>query len=25
VMHTRGFHVQGSDLKDGANLARLRA
>jgi UDP-N-acetylmuramate--alanine ligase len=24
-MHTRGFHVQGSDLKDGANLARLRA
>ncbi|HSD93254.1 MAG TPA: UDP-N-acetylmuramate--L-alanine ligase [Methyloceanibacter sp.] len=25
VMHTRGYHVQGSDLKDGANLARLRA
>jgi UDP-N-acetylmuramate--alanine ligase len=25
VMHTRGFHVQGSDLKDGANLARLRS
>jgi UDP-N-acetylmuramate--alanine ligase len=25
VMHTRGYRVQGSDLKDGANLARLRA
>src|SRR3990170_2315589 len=25
VMHTRDYHVQGSDLKDGANLARLRA
>jgi UDP-N-acetylmuramate--alanine ligase len=25
VMHTRGFHVQGSDLKDSANLGRLRA
>ena len=25
VMHTRGYHVQGSDLKDGANLERLRA
>jgi UDP-N-acetylmuramate--alanine ligase len=25
VMHTRGFHVQGSDLKDSAILARLRA
>jgi UDP-N-acetylmuramate--alanine ligase len=24
VMHTRGYRVQGSDLKDGANLARLR-
>jgi UDP-N-acetylmuramate--alanine ligase len=24
VMHTRGYHVQGSDLKDGANLVRLR-
>ena len=24
VMHTRGYHVQGSDLKDGANLDRLR-
>ena len=25
VMHTRGYHVQGSDLKDSANLERLRA
>src|SRR3990170_7237637 len=25
VMHTRDYHVQGSDLKDGANLERLRA
>jgi UDP-N-acetylmuramate--alanine ligase len=25
VMHTRGYRVQGSDLKDGANLERLRA
>jgi UDP-N-acetylmuramate--alanine ligase len=25
VMHTRGFRVQGSDLKDGGNLDRLRA
>jgi UDP-N-acetylmuramate--alanine ligase len=25
VMHTRGYSVRGSDLKDGANLARLRA
>jgi UDP-N-acetylmuramate--alanine ligase len=25
VMHTRGYQVQGSDLKDGANLERLRA
>src|SRR5262245_35371599 len=25
VMHTRGYRVQGSDLKAGANLARLRA
>ncbi len=25
VMHTRGYHVQGSDLKESANLARLRA
>jgi UDP-N-acetylmuramate--alanine ligase len=25
VMHTRGYKVQGSDLKDGANLERLRA
>jgi UDP-N-acetylmuramate--alanine ligase len=25
VMHTRGYHVQGSDLKDGPNLDRLRA
>ncbi len=25
VMHTRGYRVQGSDLKDGANLDRLRA
>ena len=25
VMHTRGYTVQGSDLKDGANLERLRA
>src|SRR5262252_7207902 len=25
VMHTRGYPVQGSDLKDGANLERLRA
>jgi UDP-N-acetylmuramate--alanine ligase len=24
VMHTRGYRVQGSDLKDGANLERLR-
>jgi UDP-N-acetylmuramate--alanine ligase len=24
VMHTRGYQVQGSDLKDGANLERLR-
>jgi UDP-N-acetylmuramate--alanine ligase len=24
VMHTRGYRVQGSDLKEGANLARLR-
>jgi UDP-N-acetylmuramate--alanine ligase len=24
VMHTRGYRVQGSDLKDSANLARLR-
>ena len=24
VMHTRGYRVQGSDLKDGANLSRLR-
>ena len=24
VMHTRGFSVQGSDLKDGVNLERLR-
>jgi UDP-N-acetylmuramate--alanine ligase len=24
VMHTRGYRVQGSDLKDGANLDRLR-
>ena len=24
VMHTRGYRVQGSDLKDGANLKRLR-
>ncbi len=24
VMHTRGYRVRGSDLKDGANLARLR-
>ncbi|MEM7191261.1 MAG: UDP-N-acetylmuramate--L-alanine ligase [Pseudomonadota bacterium] len=24
VMHTRGYRVQGSDLKDGPNLARLR-
>ena len=23
VMHTRGYQVQGSDLKDGANLERL--
>jgi UDP-N-acetylmuramate--alanine ligase len=25
VMHTRGYSVQGSDLRDGANLDRLRA
>src|SRR6185437_3867039 len=25
VMHNRGYRVQGSDLKDGANLERLRA
>ncbi len=25
VMHTRGYRVQGSDLKDGTNLERLRA
>src|SRR4030042_2641714 len=25
VIDTRAFHVQGSDLKDSANLARLRA
>ncbi len=25
VMHTRGYDVQGSDLKDSANLERLRA
>jgi UDP-N-acetylmuramate--alanine ligase len=25
VMHTRGYRVQGSDLKDSANLDRLRA
>jgi UDP-N-acetylmuramate--alanine ligase len=25
VMHTRGYRVQGSDLKEGANLDRLRA
>ncbi|MEZ0280322.1 UDP-N-acetylmuramate--L-alanine ligase [Methyloceanibacter sp.] len=25
VMHTRGYRVQGSDLKDGGNLDRLRA
>ena len=25
VMHTRGYRVQGSDLKEGANLERLRA
>jgi UDP-N-acetylmuramate--alanine ligase len=25
VMHTRGYRVQGSDLKDGPNLERLRA
>ena len=25
VMHTRGYTVQGSDLKDSANLDRLRA
>jgi len=25
VMHTRGYQVQGSDLKDGVNLERLRA
>ena len=25
VMHTRGYRVQGSDLKDGVNLERLRA
>src|SRR3972149_4709153 len=25
VMHTRGYRVQGSDLKEGANLGRLRA
>jgi len=25
VMHTRGYLVQGSDLKEGANLERLRA
>jgi UDP-N-acetylmuramate--alanine ligase len=25
VMHTRGYGVQGSDLKDSANLERLRA
>jgi UDP-N-acetylmuramate--alanine ligase len=25
VMHTRGYRVRGSDLKDGANLKRLRA
>ena len=25
VMHTRGYRVQGSDLKDGINLDRLRA
>ncbi len=25
VMHIRGYQVQGSDLKDGTNLARLRA
>ena len=25
VMHTRGYRVQGSDLKDGGNLERLRA
>ncbi|MHA1517361.1 MAG: UDP-N-acetylmuramate--L-alanine ligase [Alphaproteobacteria bacterium] len=24
VMHTRGYRVQGSDLKDGLNLSRLR-
>ncbi len=24
VMHTRGYRVQGSDLKDGPNLTRLR-
>jgi UDP-N-acetylmuramate--alanine ligase len=24
VMHTRGYRVQGSDLKDGPNLDRLR-
>ena len=24
VMHTRGYRVQGSDLKDGTNLERLR-
>jgi UDP-N-acetylmuramate--alanine ligase len=24
VMHTRGYRVQGSDLKEGANLSRLR-
>ena len=25
VMHTRGYRVQGSDLKEGANIERLRA
>ena len=25
VMHTRGYKVQGSDLKEGGNLERLRA
>ena len=25
VMHTRGYRVQGSDLKDGTNLERLRS
>ena len=25
VMHTRGYRVQGSDLKDSTNLERLRA